>query len=103
NNGSSQATGVLVTDNLPANISFVSATPSQGTCSGTGPVTCRIPGVSPGSPVSITLVVTTQAAGTLTNTVRVTGNELDPNMTNNSVTQNTTVLESVQFSTTSYS
>ncbi|MBA2592590.1 MAG: DUF11 domain-containing protein, partial [Gammaproteobacteria bacterium] len=32
NNGPSNATGVTMTDTLPAGVSFVSATPSQGSC-----------------------------------------------------------------------
>ncbi|HEU5239565.1 MAG TPA: SBBP repeat-containing protein, partial [Pyrinomonadaceae bacterium] len=34
NNGPSPATNVVVTDNLPAGITFISATPTQGSCSG---------------------------------------------------------------------
>ena len=45
NGGPSTATAVQVTDNLPAGTTFVSATPSQGTCSGT--VTCNVAARSP--------------------------------------------------------
>jgi len=40
NTGGSNATGVVVTDALPAQVTFVSATSTQGTCSGTTTVTC---------------------------------------------------------------
>ena len=36
------ATGVTVTDTLPGNVTYVSATPSQGTCTGTSTVTCNL-------------------------------------------------------------
>ena len=38
NNGPYQATGVLFSDNLPAGVTFVSATPSQGSVTGTSSV-----------------------------------------------------------------
>ena len=41
NAGPSDAQGVTVTDDLSLGTSFVSATPSQGTCSGTGPVSVQ--------------------------------------------------------------
>src|SRR5205807_2181623 len=45
--GPSTTSGVKVTDSLPAEVSFVSATPSRGTCSGTSTITCSF-GVLPG-------------------------------------------------------
>ena len=40
NDGPDESTGVLLTDNLPDNVEFVSATPTQGSCSGTNIITC---------------------------------------------------------------
>jgi uncharacterized repeat protein (TIGR01451 family) len=42
NFGPDPATSVMVTDTLPGNVSFVSATPSQGSCSGTATVNCAV-------------------------------------------------------------
>src|SRR6266853_402746 len=42
NNGPGGATEVSVTDALPSGVSFVSVTPSQGTCSGTSTVICNL-------------------------------------------------------------
>src|SRR5207302_4082967 len=43
NNGPSAATGVTLTDTLPAGVRFVSATPTQGTCAqASGTVTCDL-------------------------------------------------------------
>ena len=39
NNGPTRARDVTVTDVLPTGVTFVSATPSQGSCSGTATVT----------------------------------------------------------------
>src|SRR6266850_3745355 len=40
--GPSLATGVTLTDTLPAGVTFFSATPTQGTCAGTAPVVCAL-------------------------------------------------------------
>ena len=42
NNGPDNATGVVATNVLPAGVTLISATPSQGTCSGTTTVTCNL-------------------------------------------------------------
>ena len=42
NAGPSPATNVVVTDTLPAGLTLVSATPSQGTCNAVDPVTCNL-------------------------------------------------------------
>lgn len=104
NGSSSEATGLIVTDNLPTGVSFVSATSSMGNCSRSGStVKCLIPGMPSGATDSIIVIVKPPAAGTLTNTASVIGNEPDPNTTNNSVTNVTSVYDTVQFSAGSYS
>ena len=71
NNGPVAATGVSVSDTIPANTQFVSATPSQGTCSGTTTVTCTLGTInSPGS-ATIQLVVQAISTGSGTNTATV--------------------------------
>ena len=89
--GTTTATGVTVTDPLPAGTSFVAATPSQGTCTGGATVTCSLGALVTGSTATVDIVVKTSQAGTLTNTATVSGNEPDPNDTNNSATTTTTV------------
>jgi uncharacterized repeat protein (TIGR01451 family) len=42
NYGPATATGVNLVDTLPAGVTFVSATPQQGSCSGTGPINCSL-------------------------------------------------------------
>jgi glucose/arabinose dehydrogenase len=82
---------VVVTDNLPAGINFVSATPTQGTCSGSPTVTCNAGGLSSGASVIVNIVVVPQAAGQLTNSAGVTATESDPDTSDNSVSIQTNV------------
>jgi uncharacterized repeat protein (TIGR01451 family) len=91
NNGPSAATGVTMTDPLPGTVTFVSATPSQGNCTGTTTVTCSLGSLSNGGSATVTIVVTPNQAGGISNTASVTGNEADPNTNNNSATEPTTV------------
>ena len=91
NNGPVAATNVTVADPLPAGTSFVSATPSQGSCSGNPNVICALGGISSGNNATITIIATATSAGTRTNTANVTANETDPVTANNSASASTTV------------
>jgi uncharacterized repeat protein (TIGR01451 family) len=83
NSGPGDATGVTVTDHLPAGVTFVSATPSSCT-QATGTVTCSLGSLANGGVVMITITVSpTTTSGTLVNSARVTGNEPDPDLRNN--------------------
>jgi aldose sugar dehydrogenase len=87
------ATGVRVTDTLPPGVTLVSATATQGTCSGTDTVICDLGTLTVGGGVAVTIVVMPQATGELSNTATVSGNELDPNPSNNTATAVTLVVE----------
>ncbi|MBI1760163.1 MAG: DUF11 domain-containing protein [Acidobacteria bacterium] len=89
NNGPSPATGVTITDQLPASVSFVSA--SLGCSQAGGLVTCAAGSLSNGATASFTLVVTPTTGGTISNTASVAGNEFDPNTANNTATASATV------------
>jgi len=91
NNGPAAATGVSVSDTLPASLSFVSSTPSQGSCSGTGTVSCSLGGLANSASATITIVGTPTATGTLSNTATVTSTSTDTNSGNDSATSSTTV------------
>ena len=91
NNGPSPATSVVATDNLPAGVNFVSATPTQGSCSGTTTVTCNLGSLARNAFAIINVVVVPQSAGTLTNNASVTASENDPDMTDNSASLQTVV------------
>ena len=85
NRGPDDATGVTVTDTLPAGVSFVSASPGCVHVSGT--VTCTVGEVARDDQAIATITVTTPSLpGTLENTASVDGNEPDPDTDNNSAT-----------------
>jgi uncharacterized repeat protein (TIGR01451 family) len=95
NNGPAIATGVVVTDALPSGVTFVSATPSQGTCSGTTTVICSIGTLANGQSATIALaVLTTASSGSITNTAAVSAANTDPNTTNNATTSSFAVTTS---------
>ena len=92
NNSPDDATGVTVTDPLPSAVSFVSVTTSAGSCSLSGAtVTCDIGTLVGGSNVTITLQVIADKVQIITNTATVTLNELDPNLANNTASDDTRI------------
>jgi uncharacterized repeat protein (TIGR01451 family) len=89
NNGPNDATGVVVTDTLPATVVLVSATPSTGSCVVTTTVDCNLGGLINGASATVTVVVTTTAKGTLVNTVSVAADQADPDIRDNTATART--------------
>jgi uncharacterized repeat protein (TIGR01451 family) len=89
NNGPATATNVTVTDPLPTNLTYVSATTSKGTCSynaGTRTVSCAVGTLTNGQVASIAVRVTVDASAsglTLTNTATVAATQTDPVPSNN--------------------
>jgi uncharacterized repeat protein (TIGR01451 family) len=89
NNGPAAATGVALTDTLPAGLSFGSMTASQGSCTPVDPrtMTCTLGNLASGASAIATLVGTPTTTATITNTTRVTAAEFDPDLSNNSTSQ----------------
>ena len=85
NGGPSTATSVSVTDTLPADVSFVSASGTGWTCSeAAGVVTCTRASLATGAAPVLTINVTAPAgAGSLVNTASVSAATADPDLTNN--------------------
>ncbi|MEI2806544.1 SdrD B-like domain-containing protein [Albidovulum sp.] len=106
-NGMSAAQNVTVTDTLPADLVFISASPSTGSCSivpaansVTGPgndtVTCNLGTVGNGAQQTLNLVVRPMNATrgtTLNNTVDVTTTTTETDTTNNSASVATPVAD----------
>ncbi|MFN3846697.1 MAG: SdrD B-like domain-containing protein, partial [Paracoccaceae bacterium] len=105
-NGLSTAAGVSITDTLPHDVTFVSATPSFGTCptrpaagSTTGPgnnsVICNFGSILNGAQQTVTIIVRPNLVTrgtTLTNSVSVTTTTTETDATNNTATAMTPVL-----------
>ncbi|HEY5977066.1 MAG TPA: hypothetical protein VIT85_04350 [Solirubrobacterales bacterium] len=109
NAGPDTATEVVVTDDLPKGVSFVSADPTQGSCalsSNKRRVTCKLgtigvvsgpvyspPGVdySPAAAISIR-VLAPKKAGSISNKASVKGLEKDPKSGNDKATATTRVI-----------
>jgi uncharacterized repeat protein (TIGR01451 family) len=87
NHGPGASSGVTVTDVLPTGVTFVSAIPSQGSCSGATTVACSIGTLADGAAATVTIAVTTGiTAGLFSNTARVTATTPDPDLSNDSST-----------------
>jgi virginiamycin B lyase len=89
NSGTASATGVTLTDTLPAGVTFVSAT--DGVTPVGNVLSFPIGNLAAHASTSVTAVVTPRAAGILRNTASVEANESDPTPADNSITQTTTV------------
>ncbi|HEX6718921.1 MAG TPA: PQQ-dependent sugar dehydrogenase [Pyrinomonadaceae bacterium] len=85
NNGPATATNVSVVDTPPSGVAFGSATPTQGSCNGNGPVNCNLGSLAVGSSAIVTIAVTPSSQGQIVNSVTVSGSESDFDSTNNSV------------------
>ncbi len=93
NLGPDNATGVTVVDTLPAGVTFVSAT--EGCTEAAGVVTCVVGHLAMGADALITIVVTPNVAGTITNTATVTVVGVDPVPGNDTATQDTLVTPAI--------
>ncbi|MDO8189430.1 hypothetical protein Q5424_25940 [Conexibacter sp. JD483] len=92
NDGPDDATGVTVTDRLPAGVTEVAA-PAGCTVAG-GEVSCAVGALASGDTVELEIGATVPVAlgsATLVNNASVTGNELEPDLSDNSSEATTTV------------
>ena len=91
NYGSLDATGVTLFDILPASVTFGSATPSQGNCAGTSIIICNLNTLTSSAIITVTVVVTPTEELRITNAAGVISDGVDPDMTNNTTTEDTQV------------
>ena len=95
NQGPGSASNVVIVDALPAGLTLDSATPTQGTCSGTSTITCSAGMLANGATTTITIRTrVTASSGTITNSASVTAAEVDPNPANGSASAAATVVTS---------
>lgn len=90
NNGPATATGVSLGDTF-TNSTFVSATSTIGSCSGSGPVTCTFGTLTSGQQAVVTLVLNASTIGTMSSTATVTSTSPDPSAGNDSDTDSVAV------------
>lgn len=96
------ATGVALSDTLPAGVSFVNATTSQGgpCTANAGTISCPIGSMPVGASVSVTINVTApNASVSLSNSATVTANPADQVTADNTVTT-TTLVDAADVSVT---
>ena len=87
NNGPSTVTNAQVLQLLPSGVVFQNAVSTQGACGESGGVvTCNVGALAPGHGAAITVQVMPLNTGTLSSSVTVSSEQVDPNPSNNSVT-----------------
>ncbi|HEV2062997.1 MAG TPA: IPT/TIG domain-containing protein [Thermoanaerobaculia bacterium] len=93
NSGGTAAATTVVTDTLPAGVTFVSCVPTQGVCSGAlGTVTANLGVLAASGSANVTINVTMAGpARTVTNTATVSTSTPEPATANNTSTATTTV------------
>ena len=89
NLGPTTATGVTVTDPVPANSTFVSA--SAGCAQAAGLITCTAGTLAPGGSQAFTITLFAGSGASIVNIATVAGAQADPNPANNTATVTTTI------------
>ena len=101
NNGPSSATNVIVTDPLPADVTYLSFTTSSGNCSEAGgTVTCLLGSMANGGTATITILTLAGAPGIATNTASVVADQMT---TPNTSTQIETITAATSIKLESFS
>ncbi len=92
NSGPDSSTGVQLTNQLPTNVDFVSATASQGSCELiNGIISCNLGTLNPNSSATVSIVVKSIAPGVFTNFFGVSRAEPEAYLGNNTVAASSTV------------
>ena len=94
NKGTANASGVKLVDTLPTSgLTSLSVTASQGGCGlpVSGVISCTLGSIANSGSATVTLKGIATTAGTLTNQVKVSGDQADNTLANNTATQTNTV------------
>jgi uncharacterized repeat protein (TIGR01451 family) len=86
NNGPSASSGVTLTDTLASGLTWISSTPSQGSCSGTTTITCNLGTLGVGANATVNVVASPGSPGGYPNNASVTATTADLVSANNSAT-----------------
>ncbi len=89
NVGPQVATGVLVTDSLPSQVSFASSSACVEATSGS--LVCDLSDLEVDGVITFTVVVTAESQGVALNTAQVMSDLPDPDLTNNTATASVTI------------
>jgi len=99
NAGPNAATGVTLTNTLPAGMSFVSALSGQGQCTNTGGVVrCSLGNILPGGATTVQITATASALGAASNHAALAGTELDFDPANNAASHLVTIVPAADLS-----
>lgn len=91
NLGPTAAVGVVLTNNLPPNTTFISATSAVGSCVfSNNMIACSLGTLASAQRATVTIIYRPNLTNSITNTAGVVSAGLDPNLANNTVT--TTIL-----------
>lgn len=90
NGGPDTAADVTVSDELPATVTFESASPECSEAAGT--VTCDLGDLDDGADAQATITVTPQEPGDITNTATVSTTSNDPDLSNNEASVTTSAV-----------
>ena len=92
NLGPHSASVVTLRDDLPAGSVFIAASPTQGTCTGSGPVICHLGTLGAGASARVSIAVSApQASGPISNRARVTTAVVDTSPANDASSETTLV------------
>lgn len=104
NIGPNNSNTITVTDTLPTNVSYVSASGTGWSCGNAGQtVTCTRASIANGAnapAITLNAKVTGAVTGTITNTVNVSASTKDPVSSNNTSTENTLINEGTDLTLT---
>ena len=95
NRGSDAAGDLVVTDRLPSNVTYTSASTNEGVCStaeSKSKVVCTSPSLAAGATMTVTIVTKARTVGSSPTSVTVIANTPDPDLTNNTSDDILTVL-----------
>jgi uncharacterized repeat protein (TIGR01451 family) len=91
NNGPDTAHNVQMSDPLPVEVTYLSVSTTQGTCTGGQLVSCQLGTLAPNASVTITILVKPRQTGIVTNTATTVGAEAESNTANNTATTTTVI------------